>query len=70
MAGDKISLVNRCTKTLKKLFNELSVLPEKRESVIVLADESGVMCVEGIGIDSRFLVTQDSQRIVRVEIRR
>ncbi len=70
MAGDKISLVNRCTKTLKKLFNELSVLPEKRESVIVLADESGIMCVEGIGIDSRFLVTQDSQRIVRVEIRR
>ena len=70
MAGDKISLVNRCTKTLKKLFNELSVLPEKRESVIVLADESGIMCVEGIGIDSRFLVTQDSQKVIRVEFRR
>ncbi len=67
-AGDKITLPKRYPKTLKKLFNELSVLPEKRESVIVLADESGVMCVEGVGIDSRFSVTQNTRKVLKIEI--
>lgn len=70
MPGDKISLPKRCTKTLKKLFNELSVLPEKRESLVVLADDSGVVCVEGIGADSRFVITDKSRNIVKITIKR
>jgi tRNA(Ile)-lysidine synthase len=67
-AGDKITLPKRCTKSLKKLFNELSLLPEKRDSLIILADESGVMCIEGIGTDSRFALTNNTNRIIRIEI--
>ena len=70
MAGDKITLPKRCTKTLKKLFNELSIIPERRESVIVLADESGVLCVEGIGVDSRCAVSEKTENILRITIKR
>lgn len=51
--GDRISLVGRnCTKTLKKLFNEKAIPPEKRNSVVVAADDKGVVAVEGIGVDA------------------
>ena len=62
--GDKICIKGRgCTKTLKKLFNELSIPPEKRDSVIVLADESGVILAAGAGIDSRVAVNSDTKNI-------
>lgn len=49
-AGDKITLPERrVTKTLKKLFNELKIPEERRDSVIVLADESDILWAEGIG---------------------
>lgn len=49
-AGDKITLPKRrVTKTLKKFFNELKIPEEKRDSVIVLADGSNILWVEGIG---------------------
>ncbi len=69
-AGDKITLPKRCSKTLKKLFNELSLIPEKRESVIVLADEAGVLCVEGIGVDSRCTVSEKTENILKIIINR
>lgn len=70
MAGDKISLPKRRTKTLKKLFNELSLVPEKRESIVVLADENGVLCVEGVGIDSRCTVSDKTKNVLKIEISR
>lgn len=70
-AGDRISLPARgCTKSLKKLFNELSVPPEKRESVAVVADDNGLLIVEGIGIDKRAAVTKETEKITVVKIRR
>lgn len=70
-AGDKITLKSRgCTKTLKKLFNELSVAPEKRNDVAVFADDGGVILVEGVGCDSRAAVTKDTEKIMIVKIKR
>lgn len=68
-AGDRISLATRgCTKTLKKLFNELGITPEKRNTVAVLADEKGVVAVEGAGVDSRVAVKKTTENVLVVRI--
>ncbi len=70
-AGDKISLKSRgCTKTLKKLFNELEISPEKRNKVAVIADEKGVVLVEGAGCDSRTAVTKSTGKVMIVRIKK
>lgn len=70
-AGDKITLISRgCTKTLKKLFNELSIPPEKRNEVIILADENGLLLAENIGVDARAAVTKETKRMLCVSIER
>lgn len=69
--GDKITLKNRgCTKTLKKLFNELAVPPEKRNALVILADNAGVLLVEGVGVDSRVTPDSDTENVLIVKIRR
>ena len=68
--GDKICLKGRgCTKTLKKLFNELAIEPEKRDSVVILADASGVLLVAGVGIDSRVAVSTETKNKAVILIR-
>ncbi len=50
-AGDKFTLAKRkVTKSLKKLFNELKIPEEKRDSVLILADGSEVLWIEGVGV--------------------
>lgn len=69
--GDKITLASRnCTKSLKKLFNEISILPEKRNSVAVFADESGVILVEGAGVAQRVATDKETQNILKITIKR
>lgn len=69
-AGDKISLKSRgCTKSLKKLFNELEISPEKRNAVAVFADEKGVVLVEGVGCDSRVAVNSTTENVLFVKIK-
>lgn len=68
-SGDKISLKKRgCTKTLKKLFNELAIPPEKRNALVILADDEGVLLVEGVGVDSRVIPDMNTQKVLVVEI--
>ncbi len=69
--GDKISLASRnCTKSLKKLFNELAVPPEKRDSIAVVADDNGLLILEGVGVDRRAVVTSETERILIVRIKK
>jgi tRNA(Ile)-lysidine synthase len=57
LAGDSITPANRgCSKTLKKLFNELKIPPELRNSVAVVADDVGVIGVVGYCVDERVKV--------------
>ena len=68
-AGDRITVKSRgCTKTLKKLFNELEISPEKRNRVAVIADERGVVLVEGAGCDSRAAVTKSTEKVMVIRI--
>ncbi len=62
--GDKIYLKKRkVTKSLKKLFNEMKIPPEKRNSVAVLKDGESVVWVEGVGIDGNYLKKADSDEV-------
>ncbi len=70
-SGDKITLKSRnCTKTLKKLFNELAIPEEKRNSIAVFADDNGVFLVEGAGFDKRVSVTNQTKNALIIKIQR
>ncbi len=65
--GDKITLFNRnITKTLKKLFNEMNIPVEKRDSLPVLCDDEGVLWVYSVGVDARCRVDAYSSNIIFV----
>lgn len=71
LEGDKITLSSRkCTKSLKKLFNELAIPPETRNSVAVFADDSGVLLVEGAGVDKRVAINKNTRSILKIRIER
>ena len=54
LAGDTIKLSGtNCTKTLKKLFIERRIPARSRALIPVIADESGVLAVYGIGMGDR-----------------
>lgn len=67
--GDKIKPYKRgCTKTLKKLFNELKIPEESRCGVGVVADEYGVIGIIGYCVDERVAVTPDTQNILSLRL--
>lgn len=69
--GDRIALVGRgCTKTLKKLFNEASIAPEKRAVLLIAADACGPIAVEGFGVAARCAVDSKTKTIISILIRR
>lgn len=68
IAGDAIRPANRgCKKSLKKLFNELRIPPEKRESIGVIADDAGVIGVIGYCVDERVKVDFGTKNILSVK---
>lgn len=65
ISGDEIKLANRnCTKTLKKLFTEAKI--SDKNGVCVLADETGVVWVEGFGCAERCKITDKTNNILKV----
>lgn len=67
--GDSIALESRgCTKSLKKLFNELHIPPEKRGRVAVVADELGVIGVCGVGSAQRVGIDGGTKSILAINI--
>ncbi|MBR4949837.1 MAG: tRNA lysidine(34) synthetase TilS [Clostridia bacterium] len=65
-AGDYFTLSMK--KSLKKLFIDKKVPREDRESAIVIADEKGVVFVEGFGVSKEYRVDKDSKNIGYIEI--
>ena len=60
--GDVFNLgKRRCSKTLKKLFNEMKIPAEKRDSLFVVADDNGLIFAEEIGIDSKRSINKYTQ---------
>ncbi len=68
--GDKISPAKRnCTKTLKKLFNEYHIPVEKRSSIPVICDNSGVIGVYGYCVDERAAINNNTRNVLVIDIR-
>lgn len=68
LPGDSLRLAGRgCTKSLKKLMNELSVPKELRDSLPVIADEAGVIWIYGIGVAQRCAVTKNSAEVMIIK---
>ena len=66
--GDAFRPAGRgCTKTLKKLFNETKILPEKRAQIPILCDENGIILVADHGCDERVNITKATQRVLILE---
>lgn len=60
-AGDRIRQAGRgCSKTLKKLFNELGL--KERDRLCVIADSQGVVFAQGAGPDERAAVDKNTRR--------
>lgn len=68
--GDKIAPANRnCTKTLKKLFNELNIPVERRNNIPVITDDNGIIGIYGYCVDERVAVSENSKNIMIIDIR-
>ncbi|MGN1329107.1 MAG: tRNA lysidine(34) synthetase TilS [Eubacterium sp.] len=68
-SGDFIKPAGRgCTKTLKKLFNELSIPVEKRNSFGIVCDDLGVIGVIGICADERVKVDSSTKNILSIKL--
>lgn len=65
--GDKAD-IHGGTKTLKKLFIEEKIPFEKRNSVIVIADDDGVLWVEGLGAAKRARISENTEKIAAIKI--
>lgn len=69
ISGDKIKPYKRgCTKTLKKLFNELKIPDESRCGIGVVADDIGVIGVVGHCVDERVAVTGDTVNVLSLKL--
>ncbi len=67
--GDKIRLYKSgCTKTLKKLYNEYKIPQGIRKNLPVIADEKGVVWIHNIGVASRCAVSDNTDRIYKIEV--
>ena len=65
-AGDAITLPGRPRKSLKKLLNELKIPEWERSRLLILADENGVLWVEGVGCDLRAEVTNQTKQVLTI----
>lgn len=57
----------RCSKTLKKLFNEMQIPAESRNELFVISDETGLIFVEGIGVDGKRITNKQSGSILIIK---
>lgn len=69
-SGDSFSPLRRnVTKSLKKLFNEEKVPIEKRSVLPILADDTDVLWVAGIGVSEKFKITSQTKNAVFLQIK-
>lgn len=68
LPGDKIKDAKRKnTKTLKKLFNEMKIPPEKRNEIAVLSDDNGVLWAENICVNADHAFSMNTKRVYIVK---
>ena len=69
LGGDKITPVGRnCTKSLKKLFNELQIPAEIRDNIPIITDDNGIIGIYGYCIDERVAVSDFTQNVLILNV--
>lgn len=63
------SAKRKCTSSLKKLLSNDKLLPEKRDRLLVVCDENGIVFVEGYGADRRYIANDNDKNLICIEIR-
>lgn len=65
---DKIKQKGRnCTKSLKKLFNEMKIPLKQRDKLLVLSSRSGdVLWVEQVGASEQFCITDETKKVILI----
>lgn len=70
LPGDKIRLSgSNCSKSLKNLFQEYGIPPEKRASMPLLCDENGILWIPSVGVADRASVTNETDLILFADLR-
>ena len=65
LSGDEIRIAGRnCTKSLKKLFTENKI--SDKNGVCVLADDLGVVWVEGFGCAERCKISEETKKALKI----
>ena len=68
--GDSISPQGRnCTKSLKKLFNELKIPIEKRYKTPVICDEKGVIGIYNYAVSQRVAVDSETENVYLLNVK-
>ncbi len=68
-AGDKLKQSGRgVTKELRRLMNEKGIPAEKRDEILILADDSGVIWAQEFGVDERCSVSEKTENVVVIEV--
>ncbi len=67
-SDDKIKLSGRPTKSLKKLYNEYGIIPEERDSLLVVADSQGVKWLENFGADESARVSDTTRTVLVITV--
>ena len=67
--GDIFSPVGRkCTKSLKKLFNEEKIPPAIRGQLPLLESDGKIAWISGIGVSEHFRVNESTQNVLYIEV--
>ena len=64
MAGDTFHPVGGVGKTLKKYFNEYAVAPQKRASIPLVCDDSGIVLITGFSCDNRVCLDEYTEHVL------
>ncbi|MGN0532561.1 MAG: tRNA lysidine(34) synthetase TilS [Eubacterium sp.] len=69
-SGDTIVPAGRgCTKSIKKLFNELAVDVEKRDSLPLVCDDNGIIAIKDCCVADRVRISSNTKRVLLFNIR-
>lgn len=67
--GDSIRLCGRgCTKSLKKLFNELKIPNAERELLPVAADDEGIVWIYSLGVAERVAPDVNTENVITFKV--
>lgn len=70
IAGDEICLSGRkCTKSLKKLFNESKIPSAERSRILMLCDSEGIVWIDGFGVAERVKITDATKQILIIGVK-